>query len=332
MSRPVLLCPLLVLVGCCAVFTTGATTATGETYLGQQTPGTTPELFHPGTISTGHHEICLTIAPSGGELILSRSDQTFFSVLLRYGVGDDGLTEPSLPPFAGRYRDAFPSYSPDGSRLFFNSNRPLEPGGAPIDGNHFWVVERQGDGWSAPTHLGPQVNAVQHQATPSVASDGTLYFHAWSEEGLGASDLFHSELVDGSYGPPRNLGPSINASGREFHPHIAPDESFLLFDASDREDGFGSNDLYLARRLDDGSWAPAVNLGATVNTPFSEMRPRLSPDGRFLFFTSDRFRRRAELPVGQTIVRIEAMLDGPTNGSQDIYWVDAGFLAEIRGE
>ena len=59
---------------------------------------------------------------------------------------------------------------------------------------------------------------------------------------------------------------------------------------------------YVDARLPDGSWGMPVNLGPGVNTVNSEYTPMLSPDGRYLFFTSG----------------------GP--GSDDIYWVDASVI------
>jgi hypothetical protein len=35
-------------------------------------------------------------------------------------------------------------------------------------------------------------------------------------------------------------------------------------------------------------WSPARNLGPAVNSPFADFAPAFSPDGKYLFFTSER--------------------------------------------
>jgi Tol biopolymer transport system component len=105
-----------------------------------------------------------------------------------------------------------------------------------------------------------------------------------------------------------NLGPTINSANDETDALIAPDGSFLVFTAVGREDGHGDGDLYVSFRNPNGGWLPAVNMGETINTPHSEFAPALSPDGKYLFFTSNR------------------------EGTHDIFWVDASVIASHRGD
>ena len=39
-----------------------------------------------------------------------------------------------------------------------------------------WMVERTTHGWSAPIHLGPEVNSADDELYPSTSADGTMYF------------------------------------------------------------------------------------------------------------------------------------------------------------
>ena len=56
---------------------------------------------------------------------------------------------------------------------------------------------------------------------------------------------------------------------------------------SDREGGLGGADLYASRNAG-GTWSPAKNLGAAINSSFADFAPAFSPDGKYLFFTSAR--------------------------------------------
>ncbi|MCP4545022.1 MAG: hypothetical protein GY835_00995 [bacterium] len=279
-------------------------------------------------MSTSHQDICLTHSPLGDEVIVTQSDLAWFPFLIQVTNTRDGVLHSRIPPFAGKYRDSYPCFSPDGSRLYFNSNRPEIDGDDPVDADRLWYVDRTDDGWAEPVYLGDTVHAYRYQTSPSVTRNGTLYFHAWVEEGgeLVDADIFRCTLTGGRYNKPERLGTAINTDNAEFHPYIAPDESFIVFDACDRSDGFGGNDLYISYRGEDGSWTPARNLGSAVNTEFADMRPRVTVDGQYLFFTSDRHDSRDCLEIPADIDGCRDHLNGPGNGSQDIYWVEAGLL------
>jgi len=70
--------------------------------------------------------------------------------------------------------------------------------------------------------------------------------------------------VNGKYEEPKLLPKKIN-SGKSFHPFIAPDESYLLFDG-EREDGYGDSDIYISFRQQNGTWGNPINLGDKINT------------------------------------------------------------------
>ena len=86
---------------------------------------------------------------------------------------------------------------------------------------------------------------------------------------------------------PVNLGPLVNSTSMDRGPAITKDGLSLYF-ASNRL-GFGGEDIYVSQReTRDSEWGPAVNLGPTINTSFSEMVPAFSRDGHLLFFASNR--------------------------------------------
>src|SRR5207249_2416750 len=95
----------------------------------------------------------------------------------RYG-GAAGKGQQDLPPFI----------TPDGSRLYFASNRPAQDyiGAEPRDNTDIWVVERIGDTtWSEPKSPGGAVNTPSNEWFPTLASDGTIYFGSERSGGKG---------------------------------------------------------------------------------------------------------------------------------------------------
>lgn len=72
---------------------------------------------------------------------------------------------------------------------------------------------------------------------------------------------------------------------------LTPDGNFMIFSAFDwsesEQRGSGRTDLYAAE-LVRGEWSNIRNLGPVVNSEYWDSQPALSPDGRTLYFASDR--------------------------------------------
>jgi len=86
---------------------------------------------------------------------------------------------------------------------------------------------------------------------------------------------------------PVNLGPTINTGFEDRQAAISPSGLSLYF-ASDRP-GFGAYDLYVSQRASPADpWGTPVNLGPIINTEYSERAPNFSPDGHWMYFTTDR--------------------------------------------
>jgi WD40-like Beta Propeller Repeat len=149
--------------------------------------------------------------------------------------------------------------------------------------------------WSAPVNLGPIVNSAYNDQHPSISKDErSLYFVSNRPGGFGGNDIWVTQraTVADAWGPPHNLGPSINTSSNDFAPDLTIDGHHLYMN-SDRPGGCGGSDLYVARRRDkddDFGWTPPVNLGCTVNTIYDEAGPTFFEDDatrvQTLYFTS----------------------------------------------
>ena len=297
-------------------------------YLGQKPPGKTPELFAPGVLSTGSHELDITLSPGLDEIYFTRTGPDFFSSIIRFHRVDGTWRGPEIPAFVGENGANYPFVTPDGKKIYFETKGMLP--GKNEAAEFVAVVDRTESGWSAvkPVHVAGEESRMMFL---SVSRSGNLYFSSNRKGGWGGFDLYKSDIApDGSLRP-ENLGPDVNSEANEFHAFIAPDESFLIFDAMNRPGGFGRNDLYVSFRKEDGTWTKAENLGAEVNTEASDMRPYVSPDGKYLFFCSDRSAAQTR-PAGTKMDyrRFMDRINGPGNGSQDIYWMEATIIARVK--
>lgn len=118
-----------------------------------------------------------------------------------------------------------------------------------------------------------------------VSADGRkLYFTGCGSYRGGSCDLYVSEYQNGVWNMPRSLGENINTGSWESQPCVSADGKELYF-VSRRS---GNADIYCCLRNADGSWGKPENLGTPINTNGMEMAPFLHPDGRTLYFSSDK--------------------------------------------
>jgi Tol biopolymer transport system component len=287
-------------------------------YLGLEPPGQEARLFAPGLLSTGMNDRDIAVSPHLDEIVfgvLEAPHSALFVATLR----DDGSwSPPRLLPFCGRYDDVEPHFSPDGSRLYFCSNRPLEHGGEQKDYD-IWFVERTPAGWGEPQNPGPPLSSDEDEFYPSVTRDGSVFFTA--------ADMTLQVCANGPDGlePRRPLPDTVNSGRAEYNAFVDPDQRYIIFTSHGWGGGVGRGDLFVSFHRD-GRWSAAVNLGPGVNSEGVEMSPSVSPDGRYLFFSSMRKPEDTETLV---VTCYEDMLEhsrGPQNGKMDLYWVDASVL------
>lgn len=262
-----------------------AEAAAGDAAPGVSAPPSAPEVFAPGAISSEDaNETWITFSPNGREAVFSRyADDFGEQTLYISALGEEGWSAARQAPFSGRWSDRAAYSAPDG-RLFFSSTRPL---GAGEDGDRWriWVVRRTAGSWGEPEPLPEVVNAPGGYH-PAVAADGTVYW-ASSERagGLGRSDIYAASAADGGYGEARHLDPPVNSATSEPDLYIDPDQRFMVLVVTERDGGYGGDDLWLSRRTAAG-WTEPVNLGEPVNSAEYEYGPYLSGD--WLYFTSHR--------------------------------------------
>jgi hypothetical protein len=146
--------------------------------------------------------------------------------------------------------------------------------------------QRLGDHWLSPEPISNNINTPGHDATIALSNDGQILFIFKSTTKDGG-DIFMSTLNGDVWSTPLRLGPNINTDKYwEGSCSLSSDGQILYF-ASDRPGGFGGRDIYQSKKQPDGSWGPAENLGATVNTPYNDDSPFIHPDGINLFFSSE---------------------------------------------
>ena len=285
-------------------------------FFAQSTPE--PAIFAEGVISTRDYESSITFAPDGKTAYFVKASPDLSVRVIVVSHLDNGKwSTPEIASFSGQYPDTDPCFSPDGTKLFFASRRPVEGNALKADFD-LWMLDKAGE----PQHLSVPVNSPAQETAPSVTAEGTLYFSSNRTGGKGAADIYRSRLVQGKYEAPENVGDAINSAGPETQGFVSPDEEILFFAAAGRPDSQGNFDLYVSRRVG-GAWSRAVNLGTKINSRGAETAPRISPDGRNFFWTSTRGYGFEDQQVKRlSYAELSNKLRGAGNGLGDIYQID----------
>ena len=186
-----------------------------------------------------------------------------------------------------KFPDYYPFVSKNDSILYFTSRRQGNLGGSkefdgyyPADIFYFLLHKNL----AKAKNIGKKLNTVGDDQVVGISNDGTklfVYFDVVDHFG----DIYMSENIDGNFSRNFKLNSTINSKHLETSASLSADGNTLFF-SSDRPGGEGGLDLYMARKLPDGNWGLAQNLGKTINTPYNEDFPQLSDDGNTLYFSS----------------------------------------------
>jgi tetratricopeptide (TPR) repeat protein len=285
-------------------------------YLGQDPPGIKPIVFAPGLLSTEHTESISAISPDGKEIWYSVSLGHTRPTKMIVKEEDGRWIDPEEFSFSKDMRAGHMSLAPDGQRVYFSS------GGRDADGNptgnyDIWYTDKTESNWLKPRLLDPPVNTNANECQPFISASGKLYFTSDRPGSLGGLDVYCSEIVDGKFTEPKNMGELINSNRWEWDIFVSPDEKYLIVGSNRDSDDPDSFDLFISFRGNNGNWTEPKNMGPSINSSETELGVVLSPDGKYLFYHSGRF-----LPNSENI--------GYGNGFADIWWVSTEIVEGLK--
>jgi len=188
------------------------------------------------------------------------------------------------PEINSVYPDFSPFVTSNEDLLVFTSRRS---GTKEFDGlypsNIYMSTKIEGK-YKEAVSVGATVNSDYDEQAVGLSADGKtlfVYFDHVTEFG----DIYECRRTHTNFVAPERVNSAINSESLETAGTISPDGNTLFF-ASNRPGGFGGLDIYMTRKLPDGSWALAQNLGRSVNTQHNEDDPIPAPDGKGIYFSS----------------------------------------------
>ncbi len=146
----------------------------------------------------------------------------------------------------------------------------------------FWS-RKNGEKWTEPVNLTPQLGVDQDYYTSSLSPDGKtlLMYRIDTYDG----NIYMSRLAGETWSPVEKLNGNINTRFWESHATVSSDGKKIYF-TSNRRESVGGLDIFVSVRDSSGNWGPAVNLGTEINTVYNEETPFLTNNDRTLFFSS----------------------------------------------
>jgi hypothetical protein len=194
-----------------------------------------------------------------------RENGPFTQVWVRYSDGSKEIvpTSPLITP-------ADIHITPDGKRLIIT-----EYGTQP---SRLYSMEKTTDGWAIP-QLMPISGLTDGPSYATTTHTGSIYFSVngdiYKAQGYEAPEIRAEKLTD-----------TINSANGEFDPFISQDESFLMFVRQDNQEPIDTN-IYISFKLAHG-WSVPEKLPEPFNQGGVDGSPYVTPDGKYLFISSNR--------------------------------------------
>ncbi|GAB4290367.1 MAG: hypothetical protein Kow0068_15800 [Marinilabiliales bacterium] len=181
--------------------------------------------------------------------------------------------------------DYNPFIAQDESYILFTSNKKYDPEYGTYVNNIYMSKFKNGE-WQ---HAKPQtkINTYDDEILLSMNPDGNKIM---------VCNKLDNEYSDILIAENKNMGLRysskydnmfnvLNTKSEENGASMTEDEN-MIFISSNRPGGKGGFDIYVIRKLPDGTYGEAENLGNIINTPFDESYPVISADGQILYFAS----------------------------------------------
>lgn len=258
-----------------------------------------PELIT--SVSSPMNDYNLSIDDAHQTLVFARSEADFRNARILVATRQRDTQDWGAPePIAfsdPRWSDSDPWLTGDGRTLYFISTRPAPGREAGRSDYDIWRARRTAEGWSAPEHLGPEVNSRGQELGPELRG-GILYFSSTRRGGRGGLDIYAAPESGDGFGPAALIEGPINTAASESDFTLRADGGAAMFWRSGEN---GTAAIHITYR-DGESWSEPVPLPVEINHGPFNFTPSFTSNGRSVLYASTRPR------------------EGQEGGLADIYW------------
>lgn len=201
------------------------------------------------------------ISSDGQKMLVFIGDQSSGSIYQIEKEGDVwGAPKPFGNNIQSKYLESTASMTPDNKTIYFASNRPGGYGGLDI-----YKSDLKADGtWGKAENLGRAINTKDNEDSPFIhPNKSLLFFTTDGHSGMGGNDIYKTELQDGNWGEPKNMGYPINTTANDNYFTLIADGTRGYF-SSDRKGGFGGQDIYSMDMPEDYETIPLTMIKGRI--------------------------------------------------------------------
>ena len=195
----------------------------------------------PGRVNTVYHDGILGASEDASMIYVYKNNNRVQGDIYVSKKGKNGEygTPRRFEEINSSYYEGSVSFTSDGNAVYFISERKGGLGNGDI-----WKMEKNGNTWGEPSNLGPVVNTPGDEKFVFVHPNGkSLVFASNGGAGYGDYDLYKTEITNGVFSKPVNLGYPINSVGEESTFSLSQDFNTLYL-STERPDAMGERDLY----------------------------------------------------------------------------------------
>jgi outer membrane protein OmpA-like peptidoglycan-associated protein len=160
----------------------------------------------------------------------------------------------------------------------------------PIQNQDAWFSTQDADGKFSPARSVPSpVNNAQNNSVAGITPDGQtlLVLNVYNPDGTMTTGVSLARKEGDSWGFPEKVEIKNFYNKNRYGEYNLSASGKTMLMTIQRDDGFGSKDIHVSFRQDDGIWSEPKNLGATLNTAESETSSFLAADGRTLYYSTN---------------------------------------------
>lgn len=248
------------------------------------------------SINSRYQEIAPMVSPDGKTIFFTRADhpqnignpdkQDVWYANIKSDTIFETAQNIGAPINTPEHNSSF-SISPDGNTMLLNNI--YNPDGTFEKG--LSITKRNGQGaWSTPQKVIIQNYYNRNDYSEfCLSQDGKILLMTIQRiDSYGEKDIYFSRLQsDGTWSSPENLGNVVNTAASETSPFLASDGKTLYYSTSGLS-GFGSNDIFVTRRLDNTwkNWSTPQNLGPEINSNRWDAYFSISAKADYAYFAS----------------------------------------------
>jgi len=287
-------------------------------YFGLKPPGKDAELFAPGILSTEFHDDAAPMFYKQEVYfrIIYKKEGKYFGKIFCMKQINNKWQKPELASFSLNRMNGNMFISKNGQKIYFTINNGKEK----EYNMDIVVTERNNDKWSN-ISLIENMNSSHNELSVFESNDSYLY---WSSEKFTNDPkpkLFRTKIKNFNYSKKEEIKWFPDSALVDIINH---EKAYAVYTMKTKQKSY---DLFISFKTKDNTWSRPYNMGPSVNSKYMEKGARLSPDGKYIFFVSNRKHQNNNPIKLWTHPLLEACDIFP---NADIYWVSTEIIKKLR--